>query len=329
MPRKGKEGAVAADKHRNIIVLDTNVFFAAAEPYKIDDFAPYIPADFIVPPKVIWELDQKMQGSETRDRARAALNVLKRLMERGAARKAVSCGAGFTIRFGLSSQEEPHPGLDMNLADDRIVALCLHLASSEGDVKLATTDFALAAKASAVGITPIWLQRLAQETTPLTRRERAAFRLAWGRVQVADSCWAICRRGLLFLKNPLMVRITRGVRESGQPPEIAKILARFDALDSIWTDKTPLDTIIEQTLALAPPPRVNYAVSLVHEPPGYVLLGNSNRPSLRESAEEHALRIKAEEGQRKAWEDHDVDIILSWLEMVREYVLDQVGEDLE
>lgn len=329
MARKGSEGRAAEDKPpHSIIVLDTNVFFAASEPYKLKEFLPFAPAEYVVPAKVIWELDQKMQALETRDRARAALHVLQRLMQRDAARRAVTCGNGSTIRFGLSSEEEPRPGLDMNLADDRIVALFVHLASLDSNVKLATTDFALAAKASAVGITPIWLQELAEDTTALTRRERLALRSKWARIQAANSSWAACRAAVDFLRLPIARQLLQPVRDEQEPADLYGIILQFDELSTNWTEKTSLDSLIQSTLGSPPAPQVDFDVKMVTVPaPRANLFAIQGLPGQRpESSEERALRIAAEENQRKAWEDYIVDRVLGRMELVWDYVLDRAGD---
>jgi len=320
-------------RRRPTVVVDTNVLLVAPQPYQIEELKALGPAHYVVPATVLSELDILRARSETRDKARAALHVLEGFVRRGAVSTAVSCGSTSTLRIATHREETPQPWLDMNLADDRILALCICLANKGNDVKLVTVEFALYARAAVARVEGLYLERFKESSTVLTRRERASFRLAWARLQAADSCWSICRRGLLFLRNPLVHRLTRGARESRQPPELASILAKFDALDGAWSDKTTLDTIMEGTLGIPAPPQVNYAVSLIDEPVPYSPVRPANlgfyQLPRKETAEEHALRIRAEEGRRKAWEDYNVDTVLSWLEVVREYVLDQVAEDLE
>jgi len=320
-------------KQHPTIVVDTNILLVASQPYQIDELKALAPAHYVVPATVLSELDKLKSRPETRDKARAALNVLKSYVKRGAIPpNAVSCGSGSTLRIARREEEAPQPWLDMGLADDRILALCVNLASRGKDVKLATVEFALFAKAATADVEGLYLDRYAEPSAAVTRRERGSLRDAWNRVQAADSCWSICRRGLWFLQKPLVRRLTDTVRQTGDPPEVALVLARFASLESVWGDQIPLDTIMERTLGIAPPPQVNYAVSLIHEPTPYVLPSLGGRTAMKqprnETPEEHVLRIRAEESQRKAWEDHNVDTILSWLEVVRDYILDQVGDDV-
>ena len=330
---KGRKTAATSPPQRSTVVLDTGVLYSVAAPYTIEEFKALQPVDYVVPAKALWELDQLKQHIDTRDRARAALNLLKQFVERGAARKSVSCGDGCTLRMASLAEEVAQPGLNMELADDCILAVCLHLASQGQTAKLATTEFPLYAKAVATGVDAIYLERYAETKTLITRREQASFRMAWSRLQAADSPWSVCRRALSFLQNPLVRRLIQPIREKQEPQSLALIIGQFDALYNAWTEQTDLETVIQATLGIAPPWAVSYSVQILTEPltaaDQIMHRGIGVFPASRpETAEERSLRIKAEEERRRAQEQFIVDEVLSRLELIREFVLDQVGEDL-
>lgn len=330
---RARNSLASSRRQRTTVVLDTGVLYSVAAPYTVEEFQPLQPVDYVIPAKVLWELDRLVERGETRDRARAALNVLKGFVERGAARKSVSCGGGCTLRLGSHNEEAAHPSLRMELADDCVLAVCIHLANQGRSVKLATTEFALYAKALTVGVDAMHLERYAEAKTVITRRERASFQAAWSRVQAADSALSVCRRALFFLKIPLVARLIQPVRDKQDPQGLASIIAQFDALNHAWTEETDLETVIQATLAIAPPWAVSYSVQILTEP--LSLFDQIMHrdvgvfpPSRPETAEERSLRIKAEEQRRSAQEQLIVDEVLSRLELIREFVLDQVGEDL-
>lgn len=313
---------------RTTVVLDTSVLYSVADPYTIKEFQALHPVDYVIPAKVLWELDRLIERIETRDRARAALNVLKGFVQRGATKKPVSCGGGCTLRLASLDEQPAHPSLRMELADDCILAVCIHLANQGRSVKLATTEFALYAKALAAGVDAMHLQRYAEAKTVITRRERASFQLAWSRVQTADSAWSVCRRALTFLGNPLVARLIQPVRDKQEPQGLASVIAGFDALERTWTENADVDTVIKGALGIAPPTAVDYSVQRLFEPLPIPLQGVGFPVSRAETPEERSLRIKAEEGRRRADEQFIVDDVLNRLEFIREFVLDEVGEDL-
>src|SRR5690606_30624057 len=107
------------------------------QPWTLGHFAPVLPAAFVVPAAVLWELDRLMEDTRLRDRVRAVRNVLRDLVDRGALTTAVSVGQGATLQVISTQPSAAHPDLDPALADDRILASALHL--SEGrNVTLAT-----------------------------------------------------------------------------------------------------------------------------------------------------------------------------------------------
>jgi len=310
------------------IVVDTSVLYAAASPYELDEIKALAPAEIVVPFTDVAELDQLMQRTRERDRARAALNVLKAQVARGAARGPVTCGSGLTIRIASAEQETPPPhlpGLDARLADDRILACAANIAL-QGEVTLATTEFALFVKSEACGIDGLYLDRYAEVNTVATRRERTAFESAWNRLCLAQDTWAACRRALTFLRTPLVARLLVPVRQTRAPSQVHDVVARFDALNAQWTESTNLNTILAPTLRLMAPPAVNHSVAMIPQPIDLSApLGSHTR---RETPEERAIRIKSEEALARGREEFNLDVVLSWVEMVREYVLEQVGDDV-
>ena len=315
-----------------VIVLDTGILYAAAQPFELPELKELGEVEYVVPAAVLWELDQLMQRIETRDRTRAALNVLARFVARGAAIGPVSCGDGCTLRVGRVDEVTYESHLSAELADDRILATCLKLAEEDVKVTLATTEFALYAKALSARIDSLYLDRYADTLTRVTRREQVSFRTAWSRIESADTSWAFCRRALSFLTLPLAMRLLDPVRKSGQPGVVAAYLAQFDRLSDRWGEDVNLFSIMQEVLRVAPPSNPDYSVRVLREPGLPWAFGRSWQDqqitSRRESDEERALRIRAEERLYRGRDDYVRDMLLGRLEVIRDYMLDQVGEDL-
>ena len=316
---------------RPTVVVDTSILLGAPQPYQLEELKTLGPAHYVIPATVVSELDLLKARPTTRDKARAALNVLKGFVQRGAASKPVSCGAGgSTLRIASREDEVPQPWLHMELNDDRILAVCLHLAANGKDVKLATVEFPLFLKAATAGVDGIYLERCAESSTVVTRRERESFRSAWQRLQASDSPSHACRRAISFLKSPLAKRIADQVRRTQEPREVFSIISRFDHLAHAWTTETDLSSVLKDTLGLDPPPYVDYSAEQLVNQPAVFGFGPTYQyaTTRRETPEERVLRIRSAENWQKALEDRIVDIVLSWLEVVREYILDQVGDDV-
>lgn len=88
-----------------VLVCDTNILCAEPQPYLIGELSAYGTACCLVPASVIAELDFLVQRPEMRQKARAALNVLKGFVERGAAKGEVSAGAAGALRVGQAKEE--------------------------------------------------------------------------------------------------------------------------------------------------------------------------------------------------------------------------------
>jgi hypothetical protein len=310
-------------------VLDTSVLYARSQPFEIDEIRRLAPAELVVPYTVLAELDILTQRTVEGVRARSALNVLKDFVRRGAAVTPVSCGEGLSLRIARAVDEQVVlPQLDPGLADDRILACALAQRRDEQAVVLATTEFALHAKALSIGLEGLYLEQLADAEVTVTRRERAGFRDRWQRLQVSFDSWTVCRRAIMFLNSPLASRILAVVRQSGEPAGVYKVVAGFDALSRAWTETTSLDTVLFASIGLHPSPRVDYGTVIIDEPASF---GIPHIPasSRRETAEERSIRIRAAEEARQAREAFIVDTVLDWMAVLKDYILDQVGEDLE
>jgi len=310
------------------VVVDTSVLYAVAAPYEIDEIKALAPAEIVVPFAAVSELDQLMQRPRERDRARSALNVLKSLVSRGAVQGPVTCGSGLTFRFA-TAQEEQAPsdldGLDGSLADDRILACAIKLGRPNEPAVLATTEFALYVKSELCGVRGLYLDRFADAHTIVGRRERVSFEAAWNRLQSGQDIWAVCRRALTFLRSPLVQRLLRDVRRDRSPGPLFAVLTKFDALSTQWTEGTVLNSVLFTTIGLVPAPQVNYSVAIINEPGRvYPYAPASNR---NETPDERALLIKSEEAAARGRDEFNVDVVLAWMESVREYVLEQVGEE--
>jgi rRNA-processing protein FCF1 len=310
------------------VVLDTSVFYAVAAPYEIEEIRALAPAELVVPFSVLAELDQLMQRTRERDRARSALHVLNTLVSRGAAREPVSCGKDLTIRLA-SAQEEVGsvviPGIDLDLADDRILSCAANIRSRGGDAVVATTEFALYAKSLGCGMAGLYLDRYAQTGVMATRRERAAFDLSWSRLLTAQDTWAVCRRASVFLRVPLVARLLASVRETQQPSNVYWIVSRFDALNAQWQGNVELKDILQGCLGLWHPAPADFSSKTIEEPAQYGInyVAATRR---RETPDERALRIRSEEAANRSRDEFNVDSVLAWMELVREHVLGEIGE---
>lgn len=237
-----------------------------------------------------------------------------------------------TIKVGTANEIKNHTQLNMDIADDRILASALHLNDHySGSVYVATTEFAMFAKAAGLGLNGIHLERLAETTSVLTRRERSALKTHWTHVEVADSPWALCRRVLALLNLNVAERLLQPVRSSGQPPELAAVLQQYDRLRSEWGPDVNLNTLLQPIFGIAPPRPANLEVAQVTEyrprEPSQVWAFSS--PTVRsESDEERAIRIR---GEQRAYDQRNEfirDSLLIGLELVKEFLSDVVDDDL-
>lgn len=312
---------------QKFVVLDTGVLYAVAAPYEIEEISALAPVGLVVPFSVLAELDMLMQRTRERDRARAAINVLKILVDRGAAQNAVSCGKDMTIRLGTALEEiapEHIAAIDVDLADDRVLACAVNLAASGLEVVVATTEFALHAKALTCGVGGLYLDKYADTNVIATHRERSGLDSAWNRLLSSNDSWAVCRRAINLLRAPLVARLMQSIREEKAPANLYDILSRFEKLMAKWDEQTPLASIISDTLLLAPAVAMDDSVKQLKEPTGIFV--NPLPPWRSETPEERVIRMKSEEAAFRSREDYIIDVVLTWMGLVREYVLDHIGE---
>jgi len=314
-----------------VIVLDTSVLFAEPQAFGMPEFSSLDTIEFVVPLTVLSELDRLMERSDKRDKARAAIHVLKDLVSRGACSSGVSCGSNKTIRiFSVDAGLAGHPELDLAIADDRILAVSLQLGSGQ-NVSLATTEFAMYAKAISLGLGGFHIERLQDVATTVSRRDRTDFDTKWRRVEGVDNVWAVCRRGIRFLNSRLASQLLAPVRQSHQPPGPYVYLEMFDRLQSKWTADVDLTSIFQEIFGLAPSVPVNYGILQLSIPAGPIIVGGdwqSGMPGRRnETDQERALRIKREEELFDQREEYLTDTLLGYLEDIRQYILDQIGDE--
>lgn len=327
------------NQKQTTVVVDTSVLMACPQVFEVPELRALKKVEFVVPATVLWELDNLMHSTERRDRARAALHVLRGFVDRGAATSSVSCGQGLRLRIGGAVEETSEdPRLDLALADDRILAACLSPESVKQSVVLATTEFALYAKALSLGVGAVLLDSYVDAVADVTRREAASFKSAWSRIERADSAWAICRRGLLFLNLPVVRRLLEPLRVANISPEdekgveVKRYLAQFIRLQELWVADVDLHSILKEAFGVDPPTAVNYSVQLIWEPAVPWGLGTPEDQGLpsrrRESEQERAIRIQSQERAHREREDFVVDLILSRLETIREYLTERSDEVL-
>ena len=317
------------------VVLDTSVLYARSQPWQIPDLAALHPVAYIVPPTVLWELDRLIERPETRGRARAALNTLKLFVERGAYREAVSCGTNATIRLASSDETDLRPGLRADLADDQILMCALAIP---GDTYLATTEFALYAKALSFGLQGVFLESeiASREEVPL--RERVHFKNTWRRVESADSPGVLADRLQAWLSGALVQRETEAIVQAGQPAYVVGYINEFRALWATWTSQVGLMDALKATMSLGVAiPTINYGVLHVQEPvkPAFsetvegAYSANFMRGRTRpETADERAIRISAEQNSQRRAEQLIVERVLQRAEAIKECIVERVGDSL-
>lgn len=199
----------------NDVVVDTSILFIRPQPWEIPEIGALDQPRLLIPATALWELDLLAQRPETRNRARAALNVIRNLIDRGALHTDVVVGAA-TARLMVTDSLDT-VGKDLNLADDRILAEALSFSNGGDSVALATTEIALYAKALALGLRGYLLDGLTPETYTLTTRERNAFRDTWSRVIASTSPWIMGVRLGAWYRSRLVQRTVGPVRVSGDP----------------------------------------------------------------------------------------------------------------
>jgi predicted ribonuclease YlaK len=157
---------------RTTIVFDTSVLFINPNPSEIPELPKAANLDCLIPATVVWELGLLIQRVGTRDKARAAMNVMKSFAERGAANKPISCGKTLTLRIGRSDEVVMDPPLDVNVADDRILGSAMYEARKGKPVILLTTDLSMHIKALSLGLDSLYIDRPQDIHAILSAREQ-------------------------------------------------------------------------------------------------------------------------------------------------------------
>ncbi len=289
----------------------------------IPELSALHPADYVIPATLIWELDRLKQRLETRERARAAQNVLQQLVDRGAAVAPVSWGEGVTVRLAKRAEEVPEPGLDMDLADDRILAMALSLG--EGAL-LATTEFALYAKALASGIEGLFLPQYASSLTILERRERESIRSGWARIVAATTAESVGRRGLSFMELRAVRDLLAPIIRDGSRSDITQYVMQWRTLRNSW--QFDFYAAAQVAFYLTPPPAVDGRIQTFYEPYTPDRLMKDIGKQRVESSEERALRIRAEEANRSDRQHAIADHLYATLEIVHALLVELTGDEL-
>ncbi len=318
-----------------ILVLDTGILYAKAQPWEMSELRDLGPAEYVVPPTALFELDHLVARRETRASARAALLVLEQLVARGAAQGPVSCGENLTMRIATIQDSPDVADLDESLADDRILATALHLhRNDERAVRLVTTEFALHAKALATGVDCVYLPQYQERRTEVSHREAVRFKFNWEQVLRSEAAWAICRRGIAFTQQPLVRQVLESNLDAEHAQGAVAVFNQFNALSSAWTKEVNLDDVMERTLDVKPPRLPDFGVRQITEPGQPWRWGGTQTPEDRspktrnETADERALRISREQAVYDQLQSYIVDEIRIRLEILREYMLDEVGDEL-
>ena len=136
---------------KKIYVLDTNVLLHDPESlFAFEDNS------IVLPLSVIEELDRtKRRGDEVGRNAREVSRKLDELRLTGRLAEGVQLPGGGTIRIELNGIKsyDPLNGVDLNIVDNRILALAYHLKKSgDNPLVLVTKDLNLRIKADVLGI---------------------------------------------------------------------------------------------------------------------------------------------------------------------------------
>lgn len=309
-----------------IVVVDTSIAYVEAAVYNVDELRKLAPVELVIPFTVLSELDRLIErGGEKRDRARKALRVIEELARRGALKGPVSAGDQVTVRVASLKEEVEQAGLDPQIADDRILALAIHLAKDGARVILAAAEFALTAKATAAGLEGLYIERFAEAKTTVTRRELARFDQTWARLALSGDTWTALRRMVMFLRAPLARRILQQVRQTGTPADLAE---KLTALEPIIVNTQILGNAL-LIFSLQAPPAVDINSKQIWEPTVFRTAVTEYRPShsRSETDQEKSARIAMEERLRQGVDERNVDVILEWMSYTRDCVLSSIDEE--
>jgi rRNA maturation endonuclease Nob1 len=314
-----------AKPHDKIVVIDTSVFFVSPQPWDAPQLSAVEGATYVIPATVLFELDRVMERAERRDRARAALNALKPLVDRGATQGAISCGRNASLRIASNSEEIAHTGLNLELGDDRILALAVKLKDEGREVALATTEFALYAKAVTVGLAGILVStpEPIPTRTPVSRKEKELFWASWQKVNDARSPVEVSQRAYQFLRQRLVQRLLADAAQTGQPEPPLLAYQKFQRLEGSGGGNAAL-SVMGLFFGVGPPPNVNSSTALVIE-----YNDSWSTPRTRsESAPERALRLQREQAAVAEYETRVLEAIRESVQTVRDYIMGQLGDDL-
>ncbi|MDA8165452.1 MAG: PhoH family protein [Desulfobacteraceae bacterium] len=133
---------------KKYFVLDTNVLLHNAD--SIDSFADNI---VVLPMSVIEELDKfKSHSDELGRNSRRVIRQLDQLREKGRLSEGVPMENGGMLRIYLEKGNVEDPGLDLKLADNRILAVAYTLLRQGNRVIFVSKDINARLKADALGI---------------------------------------------------------------------------------------------------------------------------------------------------------------------------------
>lgn len=133
---------------KKYFVLDTNVLLHNAE--SIHSFADNV---VILPMTVIEELDHfKTRSDELGRNARHVIRDLDTLRHGGSLSEGVPMDNGGSLRIVFGFESIKHPHLDLNIADNRIVAVAYTLKMKGEEVYFVSKDINARLKADALGV---------------------------------------------------------------------------------------------------------------------------------------------------------------------------------
>jgi PhoH-like ATPase len=212
-------------------VLDTNVLLHNAD--SIISFADNI---VVLPMSVIEELDRfKSHSDELGRNARRVIRQLDRLRAQGRLSEGVPLEQGGSLRIFLEKGHVEDPGLDMNVADNRILAVAYTLLRQNNRVIFVSKDINARLKADALGIEVMDFEKQKVNIDELYSGQRE--------VQVAgqliDSFYqqgTITLEGLDLFPNEFVLLVDEG-------DEKHTAIARATDLDTLTRMKYQLDDV--------------------------------------------------------------------------------------
>lgn len=133
---------------RKYFVLDTNVLL-----HNADSIASFADNVVVLPMSVIEELDRfKSHNDELGRNARMVIRELDKLRNMGRLSEGVPMENGGLLKIVIEQHKKQLPGLDMNVADNRILSVAYHLLQDGEKVIFVSKDINARLKADALGI---------------------------------------------------------------------------------------------------------------------------------------------------------------------------------